>query len=780
LETPPEAHIKIRAGGERIATDGELIQDGQRFSLKIPPEAKRVDVLVEAAGRRATWFLDLGPERAASRDVIREVNKAITPLMGLIENRRFTEVRTTLDRFSLPPKAPAESRYYEEFYRGLLAREEGDYRLALAAVQRAVEIAERVLWDGYREWTAKQTLALLLGKLGRFREAAELFESLGPTPKIATPCEKAQLLNNQAWSALLACEAGESFADPTSLLERSLATYKTCDRFTGDKEFNLLINLALAHLQGRRVQQAKDVLAQAHNLAPAAPLYQKLWWLDLEARIALQDGQREEALRGFQRLEELALATSSPDGRLRAAFGQARSHQDLGDLTAALEALQKAEALLDEQSLQIPLYAGRETFMATRQAVVSLHVDTLLRQGRNAEALDVARHARSRMLRQLERSDRLANLTPDQRARWDGLLAKYQEKRAVLEERAKDDWKLPLDQLSREQAARKAETEAVKELLDQAFLVLGDPPREAPPRPPSPGELILAYHPLPDGWVGFAADGKTVAVHRFELPPGVLSRPEELAERLLVPFRTSIEKAKKIRILASGPLQSVDFHELPFAMDVLLAKCPVAYGLDLPAPPGQPHERHALLVADPQGDLPGTLVEARMVQDALQHQVRPWITEELKAEQASPQAVRDRLAAADLLHYAGHGIFSGFGGWESSLPLAGETELTLGDLLALERVPAWVVLSGCETGRSSAETPVESLGLAYAFLLAGSQAVIASTRRADDRTVPAFFAELYRHWDGEQDLAVALQHAQLSWQRRNSKADWAGFRIFEP
>src|SRR5262249_2491907 len=161
----------------------------------------------------------------------------------------------------------------------------------------------------------------------------------------------------------------------------------------------------------------------------------------------------------------------------------------------------KAEAMLDEQSLQIPLHEGRELFMATRQAVVSLHLEILLDQGSNEQALAVARHARSRMLRQLEHSDRLAGLTTDQRARWEGLLTEYQERRAALEERAKEDWRLPADQLRRERAARKPETEAVKSLLDRAFLILYDPeeqPAETLP-PPRPGELILAYHPLPHG-----------------------------------------------------------------------------------------------------------------------------------------------------------------------------------------------------------------------------------------------------------------------------------------
>jgi len=439
--------------------------------------------------------------------------------------------------------------------------------------------------------------------------------------------------------------------------------------------------------------------------------------------------------------------------------------------------------LLDEQSLQVPLHEGRETFLATRQATVSLLVEVLLDEGRNAEALDVARHARSRVLRQLERSDRLANLTAEQRAGWGKLLMEYQERRTALEARAADDWRLPEDRLRYERAAREAEAEVEKKLLDQAFLILGVPgePQGTELPAPRPGELILAYHPLTGGWAGFAADGQTVAAHRFALPPEILSRREELARRLLLPFRDEIRKARRLRILASGPLQTVDFHTLLFDGDVLLASHPVVYGLDLPSSAGSTPSPggHALLVADPRDDLPGALDEARAVREALGSGSRSWTTEELKATEASPEAIRSRLPAADLLHYAGHGTFSGAGGWESSLLLSQGTHLTLGDVLAIEQAPAWVVLSGCDTGRSS-EAPVEGLGLAHAFLLAGSRAVVASTRPADDRTVAAFFPELYRRWDREPDLAVALQQAQLAWRRQNPGADWAGFRLFEP
>jgi tetratricopeptide (TPR) repeat protein len=795
VRAPPEAGIEIQASGRRIAAAGEPVREGQRFTLTLPAEA--TSLVVEAVNGRASWLLSVAqpaskespgplfqlPRPQASRDLLREVQDKATRVIADLQARRLAAVRETLDGLHLPSPAPAESRYLASYSRAMLAEREGDYRTALAEIQKAVATAEQVDLGRYR-WLAEEELALLLLGVGRSRDAAQLFERLRRTSQAGSACEEAELLNNQAWSALLAREAGDAVADPTDLLARALKTYETCKRVTPEKSANVLLNLALAHLQAGHLEQAQDWLAQAHRLEPDPPLAHTLWWLDLEARLALREGRPAAALSLFDRLEKLAAAAGSPDGRLRAAFGKAQSQQSLGDRAAALETLRQAEVKLDEQSLQIPVHEGRELFMATRQAIVSLHVELLLDQGGNALAMDAARHARSRLLRQVEHGDRLASLSAERRARWERLLTAYQQRRTALEERARDDWRLPGDQLREEQAARRVETEGVRGLLDRALLVLGapgDPPGEGPPAP-RPGELILSYHPLRHGWVGFGADGKSVTAHRFELPPEVLSQPAELARRLLLPFQASIRQARRLRILPSGPLQGIDFHALPFDGDVILAGRPVVYGLDLPvsAGPTRSPGRHALVVADPRSDLPGALAEARAVAEVLASGSRPWITEEVESGKASAAAVRGRLASADILHYAGHGTFSGVGGWESGLLLAGETELTLGDFLALERVPAWVVLSGCDTGRSSAETPVESLGLAHAFLLAGSQAVIASTRPTADRTLPAFFADLYRQWDREPDLAVALQRAQLSWRQRSPGVDWGSFRIFEP
>ena len=795
VASPRDDRIELRVDGKRIDARGAPVREGQRFTLTIAPGAKKIEVLVAAPHAAATWSLDLGepeeqpttatgaPHREASRrDIVDDVFEKAALTYRQLAAGDLASARATLEGVRLPPKAPAESRYLMSFHRGLLAEREGDYRSALAEVQEAIEIAERVKPERYL-WLAEEERALLLRGIGRSREAALLFARLGRTPYAGNSCEEAQLLNNEAWSVLLAREAGESLASPTELLQRALAKYEGCAAAKPEQKVNALINLALAHQQEGRLPRAKELLTRARAIEPHPPLPHTLWWLDLDGRIALAEERPAAALRSFDQLGELAAETTSFDGALRAAFGQARAHQALGDAATALDVLRGAEALLDGQSLQVPVNEGRETFLAARRSVVSLHIELLLDQGSTAEAMTVARHARSRILRQLAHVDSLATLSAAARARRARLLTAYQQRRAALEARARDDWKLPADELRHERAARKAEAEAVKRLLDEAYLVLdargGGSENERPPRG---GEVVLAYQPLAGAaWVGFADDGETVVAHRFELPPAPLPAPEALAGRLLLPFRERIERARRVRILASGRLESVDFHALPLGGKPLIAGRPVVYGLDLPAArrPDRPPGRRALLVADPRGDLPGARREARGIRLVLGSASPSWRIDEVEDSDAQADAVGAKLAAADLLHYAGHGDYGGLGGWESSLLLAGDTRLTLGDLLALDGVPAWVVLSGCDTGRASDESPVASLGLAHAFLLAGSREVVASIRPADDRAMPAFFTELYRQWDRDADLAVAVQQAELAWREREPTGDWANFRLFE-
>ncbi|MEO1085724.1 MAG: CHAT domain-containing protein, partial [Acidobacteriota bacterium] len=199
----------------------------------------------------------------------------------------------------------------------------------------------------------------------------------------------------------------------------------------------------------------------------------------------------------------------------------------------------------------------------------------------------------------------------------------------------------------------------------------------------------------------------------------------------------------------------------------------------LPAPAwSEAGQGEALIVADPTEDLASARTEGRRVADQLPE---TWSTRRLEGREATGPALRRYLPQADLFHYAGHGRFAGRGGWESALPLAGDSRLTVADILALERAPRHVVLSACETAKSTPGGQVESVtGLAHAFLTAGSRSVVAAVRPVEDRTAATLVRHYYAAWSKGAPPPEALRQAQLELRRHDPAADWASFRLLEP
>jgi hypothetical protein len=839
VDLPREIPIEIESGGRTTgpaATATQATQaahgspdsetamdepDGQGFELQVPAGVAAVSLRAATPRGEAGWSLAIVPPRAdqgselhaAAAKAIRQgrgeearelfaraskAHQAAGDLQGEIADRtavayldiqgdRLTAARQAIDGLRLPAGAPAEAVCYRRYYAGMLEQRVGDARSALDDLTAAAELARRVglarLGLG-----AAQLLGRQLQALGRANESAALFEGLRRRlPPDARPCDLAELLINQGWSLLLAGEAGQRLGDPIPLFEKALEIEErpgshclmSRERIAGN-----LLNLALGQLQAGKVSAVPALLSRAASMDADATPFDRLWRLDLQARLELAEGRPAAARSLYQRLDTAAASALAPDSRWRAAYGEALCDHALGRPAAALAALDRADRLLEDESLKVPIQEGRERFLAGREQATELHLELLLDGGRNADALAVARRSRSHLLRQLARGDRLAHLTTAERERWYADLGEYWRQRKPLDDDTAADWKLPEDQRRRAVARRMGQDAAARRSLDHAFGVLGSAgERDAAQPAARPGEVTLAYHPIPRRWVGFAQADGSVAVHRFDLPPAILGDPRELANRLLAPFRAAITRARRVRILAYGELRGVAFHALPFGGDVLLAGRPVVYGLDLTATRGAPRAaaRRALVVADPLRDLPEAAREGEAVAGARWARQAPWTLELLQGTSATAEKVKRSLARSDLFHFAGHGVFAGAGGWDSDLMLAGGTRLTVGDLLALPEVPRWVVLAGCETGRSSTEAPIEGLGLASAFLLAGSGAVVATTGAVDDRAVRRLVADLYRRWDGSApDLASLLQQAQLAWRRSDPDGGWASFRIFEP
>ncbi|HEX9670360.1 MAG TPA: CHAT domain-containing protein [Thermoanaerobaculia bacterium] len=700
----------------------------------------------------------------------------------LTQRRDFAAARAVIAE--LPdPAGHADSASLSAYTEGTLAILVGDLRTGLRRLRAAMEHAARARLVS-QHIAAGQLVARELHAVGRAGEAEALFAALEDAAREGlAPCDRALLRTNHAWAWLLAREAGAPAGDPRPLLTDVLRSFdEECTALVGrtEERVNARLNLAFDHLQTGEVDAARRWLAEARRLLPQPGAKLLLWQEDLEARLLLATGEARSALAVYGRLAERARGTESPEAAWRAAHGQARAHEALGEVPRALAAHAAAEELLARASLLVPMHEGRATFMAQREGATRRHLDLLLRAGRNAEALAVARRARSRTLRDLRLAVRLGSLPPVERAVWDRGMAAHLAAREELDRMAAESWRLPggearraLEQSGRRMHALRGDLEALLARLDPRAAGSGEPP------PLAAGELLLAYHPLPEGWVGFAADEHGTVARRLGRLEDLVRKPPALAAQVLAPFAPQIRRARRVRVLPYGVLRGVDFHALPFGGEVLLAAKPVVYALDLPAGPATSARRRgrAVVVGDPAGDLPGARAEARRAGAALAAAQPDWTVERLLGRQATGPAVRRALAGSVLFHYAGHAVAAG---WDSFLPLAGGGRLTVDDVLALRRSPAWVLLSGCETAASAEESAVESMGLAHAFLSAGAEAVVAAVRPLPDREaralVEAFYAELPR----AASPAEALRRAQLARRGGSRSGAWASFRAFAP
>ncbi len=716
-----------------------------------------------------------------------------------IEQGSFNEAEQILQAPQLrspPPKAPVDDKFNVIYYQGVLAERTSNYAAALKRLQEAVDLAQRV-GNPKLERYAGQELALVYQQLGRSQDAARLYAKLQSDPDLKSSCDLGTFWTNLGWFQLMEHEANHTAGNPTPALQNALAEFLK-NRCKPDQILTAHQNLALAYQQQGQWSEAGRELAQARALAEHSNLLELLWQDDLEARMALHEGRPELALSLYEKLEKRAERAASPAGLLEALLGQAKAYIASRQQQEAIKVLAKTDSQIEEQSRHIPVHQGRDTYFAYQEAATRLYLKLLLEGRQQQSAFDLARRSRSRLLRQLAVRDRLSQLDATKQKAWLDSLSKYNDLRRDVENDAAKRWQLAVSEKESALAAEARKLEEAQDDLDLALRDLDALRRRGEEKlaPPAPGEVILAYHPLPGKqWAAFAATERGIVVATFELPETMPADLEQRARLLLTPsppFQAAIASATSVKILPYGPLRSVDFHALPFTHgQPLLATKPVAYSLDLPVRSasalrsGQKEDRQkeALVVSNPTRDLRTADTEGGTVAAAIKRWPGSWKLRHLKGNDANSKKVSDELAKASFFHYAGHGIFGGFAGWSSELPLANQSRLTLSDVLALSpQTPASIVLSACDAGRTSEEAPGEGVGLANAFLLAGAKEVVAARQLVPDASANELMDELYRHWQPGEDLPHQLRRAQLACRKKDPspKAAWASFRLLVP
>ncbi len=298
----------------------------------------------------------------------------------------------------------------------------------------------------------------------------------------------------------------------------------------------------------------------------------------------------------------------------------------------------------------------------------------------------------------------------------------------------------------------------------------------------APGGGTLVSHFVIDGRLhALTADGERATVHELGELADVMGHLDRVARdldaaatSLPVPIRAAVTASLRAGI---GELEQLLWRPLvevgapgtdgPLLLVPSAALASVPWTL-LPALSGRPvgvartatswaHNRsphdpveHVALVAGP--DVPRAVEEVSRAAEA-------WAdARQAGPEDATAAAVTRLASQVDLLHVAAHGTHSADNPLFSALALADGPWFGY-DIAAVSPVPAHVVLSACELGRSSVRSGEETLGMTAAWQHAGARTVVASAVRVNDDSACEVLAAHHAAMAAGATPAAALARA---------------------
>ncbi len=156
---------------------------------------------------------------------------------------------------------------------------------------------------------------------------------------------------------------------------------------------------------------------------------------------------------------------------------------------------------------------------------------------------------------------------------------------------------------------------------------------------------------------------------------------------------------------------------------------------------------------------------------------------------ATKARFQERASRSDVVHVATHGFFNKMNPILSGLQFepagSDDGKLEVHEILAMQLAVRLVTLSACDTALGAgnySEIPAgdEFVGLNRAFLEAGSNAVIASLWKVDDRSTASMMRSLYRRLEstGAASALAQVQRQMLRSSQYSSPYYWAPFVHF--
>ena len=636
-----------------------------------------------------------------------------------------------------------------EFQLGSGDRAIENYRAAIDLYTRVGEAGEIL--------GASSNLAMCLYSLGRYDEAEALLDStLARTEAAAYPDRLQSLL-------ILRCDVARSqgnIALAESCLSSAFAI--STEKNVSDR-LSLLLARARTHIHSDPARASVELERDARQLRQVVGRLE-LAGLDLQrARLLFAAGSFPEALHVAREAAESAAKSQTLLTRLPALTLAARAAHQLGDRPQATALLDSALATWESIRGTPRDPEWRERWGALSRELAGEFVAQLLDLSEPASQTEI--EATFAILQRFKARTFVERLTGF------GALAGGDSLRA----------------------------QAMGELSDLRALqsIL------------RPDEALLDLHQSEAATAVFVLTKDGLALHRIPAQTGLVERAGLLWQVVAQPatgspqavaaaevairsfaedFLDAIADATQQRKLLIAPDQA--WYAVPFeamaellgASELQLTRIPSAQVL-LQLRSRRQHQTaqpasddiQGLLIASSTGAeqaLRGSLSEARDL-------AARW--KNLRAEIDTPLELSE-LEHAGWLHFASHADADPQRPWNSALHVRLDStstrELTAHDILSLPLDARLCVLSACESAAAQVLPGEGMLGLASAFLIAGSDAVVAALWKVDDVSTADFMQVFYEALADGQSTAGALGVARSAIRSRAATRHpyyWAGF-----
>jgi CHAT domain-containing protein len=267
---------------------------------------------------------------------------------------------------------------------------------------------------------------------------------------------------------------------------------------------------------------------------------------------------------------------------------------------------------------------------------------------------------------------------------------------------------------------------------------------------------------------------------------------------LVEPVRSFLPDGSRVILVPDGVLHSLNFETLPMSGDkprywIEAATISIAPSLPLVAASNSAAARKApasslLLIGNPQspGDDYPPLAHAAEEMRIVASHFAPERRAVFEGARAQPAAYTNSDPGRfEIIHFASHSSPNREDPLESALilsPQPGGFELRARDVIGHPLHAELVTISACRGAGVRTYSGEGIVGLAWAFLEAGSHNVIAGLWDVDDASTPALMARLYTELNDGLPPARALRDAKLamihSAAARRKPYYWGAFQLY--